>query len=82
MVGNAEPDRFVHGVGYAGLNLQRVALARSQTFEARDAHLTVPGAQTQGIKIVDAVWDAESLYQRCETDAAGYDEHRRAGVGC
>ena len=81
MVGNAKPDRLVHGVGYAGFNPQRVTVARGQTFETRDAGVTVPGAQAQRIEMVDAVRDAEPLHQGCETDAARYDEDRRSPSG-
>ncbi len=51
-----------------------------QSFETRDAGVTVPGAEAEGIEVVDAVGDAEPLHQGLEPDAAGQDEDQGAGV--
>ncbi len=78
MVGNARPERVVHGICHAMLNRQFVTLG--QSLETRDAGVTVPGSKTKGIEVVDAVGDAEPLHQGLEPDAAGQDEDQGAGV--
>ena len=78
MVGNARPERVVHGICHARLDWQFMTLG--QSLEARDAGVTVPGSQAKGIEMVDAVGDAEPLHQGLEPDAAGQDEDQGAGV--
>ena len=60
--------------------LDRQFVTLGQSFETRDAGVTVPGSKAKGIEMVDAVGDAEPLHQRFEPDAAGHDEDQGAGV--
>ena len=46
MVGNARPERVVHGICHAMLDRQFVTLG--QSFETRDAGVTVPGPRRKG----------------------------------
>ena len=78
MVGDAGPERVVHGLCHTMLYRQFVTFR--QTFETRDTGVTVPGSQAQGIEMVDAVRDAEPLHQGFEPDAAGNDEDQGIGA--
>ena len=78
MVGDPETELLVHGFGHAGLHGE--ALAPGKPVEAPHARFPVPGAETNGVEMVDPIRDAEPARQRFESDTSGDDETERSAL--
>ena len=70
-------ELVVHRLANSVFNLEVLEVSTSgKSIEALDAGFPAPRAESEGIKIVDPVGDAQPPYKWSKADAAGYDDGR------